>query len=87
MSTYILVSDNMSLDFLIYNIISKKRKFTLKELFNEVSQYRNDITEKDIKQEIKELISQGIVRQHIGYYEMFICGTIHILDANLIWRI
>lgn len=86
MPTYILVSDNMSLDFLIYNIIGKKRKFTLKELFNDISQYRNDITEKDIKQRINEYISQGIVRPRIGYYEMFICGTIHILDANLSWR-
>ena len=68
--TNVLITPEMNIDFIIYNLIQAKSEgFTIPELLEEVKVYDNSITESILQRKIDDLIvKQNIVRQRFNKY-------------------
>lgn len=70
--TKVLITPEINIDFIIYNLIQAKSEgFTIPELLEEVKVYDNSITEPILQRKIDDLIvKQNIVRQRFNKYYM-----------------
>lgn len=68
--TKVLITPEMNIDFIIYNLIqAKENGFDIPELLEEVKIYDNTITESILQCKINDLIvKQNIVRQRFNKY-------------------
>ena len=68
--TKVLLTPEMNIDFIIYNLIlAKAQDFDIPELLEEVQVYDKTITEQDLRRKVDDLIvKHGIVRQKVVGY-------------------
>lgn len=68
--TNVLLTPEMNIDFIIYNLIlAKTQDFDIPELLEEVQVYDKTITEQELRSKVDNLIvKQGIVRQKVVGY-------------------
>lgn len=66
----VLITPDMNIDFIIYNLIQAKNEgFTIPELLEEIKVYDNSITESILQRKIDDLIiKQNIIRQRFNKY-------------------
>ena len=68
--TNVLLTPEMNIDFIIYNLIlAKTQDFDIPELLEEVQVYDKTITEQELQRKVDDLIvKQGVVRQKVVGY-------------------